>query len=65
MLKKVGITKLSYGDIEYGSDEWVDAKRFTPAQFDLVKIKTKKKNVLMDGTLEKSGIRCDSMMMTK
>lgn len=45
MLKKVGITKISYSDVEYGDDEWVDAKKFTPSSFDLVKIKTDEKTI--------------------
>jgi len=42
-LKKVGVSKLGYTDIQYDVDKWVDAKKFTPAPFDLVKIETNEK----------------------
>ncbi len=39
-LKKVGITKLAYDDIVYQKDGWVDAKKYTPSKFDLIKMKS-------------------------
>lgn len=44
-LKKVGATKIGYTDIEYDCDGWVDAKRFAPAQFDLVRLKTQRHTI--------------------
>lgn len=44
-LKKVGLTKLAYDDIVYDVDRWVDAKKFAPAKFDLVKMKTQTKTI--------------------
>lgn len=35
--------KFSYKDIDYDPDKWADAKKFFPADFDLMLLKTKDK----------------------
>lgn len=35
--------KFSYRDVVYDEDKWVDAKKFLPADFDLMFLKTKDK----------------------
>jgi hypothetical protein len=35
--------KLSYMDVDYDPDGWADAKKFFPADFDLMLLKTKEK----------------------
>lgn len=35
--------KVTYRDVKYDADKWVDAKFFLPADFDLVHLKTKDK----------------------
>lgn len=42
--KKKGIQrKFTYKDVEYDCDQWADAKKYMPADFDLVYMKTKNK----------------------
>lgn len=42
-LKKVEVSKLSYDDVIYDIDGWADAKKYASSPFDLVLIKTDKK----------------------
>ncbi len=44
-LKKIGISPLWYDDIPYNRDGWADAKKYTPDNFDLVKLDTGKRIV--------------------
>ncbi len=55
MLKKIGVSALTYEDIKHLTvDGWINAKKYTPYPYDLVIVKLKNKiretNAWYDGT---------------
>lgn len=43
--KKGKQRKFSYTDVEYDCDDWADAAKYLPADYDLVHLKTEKKTI--------------------
>lgn len=48
--KKLGKKRLTrYDEVEYDDDEWVDASRYMPADFDMMNLKVRDRERIMPG----------------
>jgi len=60
--KKGKERKISYDDVECDGDEWVDASRYMPADFDIMNLKVKNRERIMPGWA--NGKKWDGLNLT-